>query len=518
MALNIPDTAQEVEQRAKTDVRRALPDSNPFLKNSVLGAIIISYANRVFEFYLQLKEAVKQALPDTATNAFLERWAAIFGKNRQPATRSTGNVIAGGTTPATIANGTTFASSDGLVYESTSAVDLVDNNVSVTLERSGQTVTATTTTDHNLASNILVTISGAAESEYNGTFEIIVTETDEFTYTIVGTPTTPDSGSADYTSVPVPLQSVDFGADQNQLADTPLTLQSPITNVNNVANVDLGELAGGTDQQTDEELREVLLNRIQNPVANFNDAAIEEAAFTVPGVTRVFIESAGTQLSNESVTLVATSLPGTGTDSAITATTSGNHGFEDFFTTTITGASPGDYNVTDARMLVKSTTEFVYLINTQPVAESGAPFANTTIGLGVVRIYFMRDNDESPIPTGTEITDVQDAVNAIAPANTSFDNIRVEAPVGVTQDFDFSSLTPNTSTMQSAVDANLDQFFSEETSVSTNVDEDAYRAAIFNTIDPDTGDRVTDFSLTTPSGDIIVAPGEIAILGLTSYT
>ena len=66
--LNIPDNADEVIQRSKTDVQRELPDSNPFLPNSAISAFIVAFSNRVFDFYLQLKEALKQAFWDTATD------------------------------------------------------------------------------------------------------------------------------------------------------------------------------------------------------------------------------------------------------------------------------------------------------------------------------------------------------------------------------------------------------------------------------------------------------------------
>ena len=71
--------------------------------------------------------------------------------------------------------------------------------------------------------------------------------------------------------------------------------------------------------------------------------------------------------------------------------------------------------------------------------------------------------------------------------------------------------------MQSAISASLAQFFSEETDVGENVDEDKYRAAIINTIDLETSDSVESFDLTTPSGDIFVSSGQIAILGTVTY-
>ena len=71
--------------------------------------------------------------------------------------------------------------------------------------------------------------------------------------------------------------------------------------------------------------------------------------------------------------------------------------------------------------------------------------------------------------------------------------------------------------MRTAVDANLDAFFQDEVDFETNITEDKYRAAITNTIDPDTGDTLTAFALTTPSSDITVSTNEIGVKGTVTF-
>ena len=61
--------------------------------------------------------------------------------------------------------------------------------------RSGSTVTVTTTEDHGYATGQTVTIAGATQTKYNGTWEITVTGADTFTYTITTTPATPATGT-----------------------------------------------------------------------------------------------------------------------------------------------------------------------------------------------------------------------------------------------------------------------------------------------------------------------------------
>ena len=49
------------------------------------------------------------------------------------------------------------------------------------------------------------------------------------------------------------------------------------------------------------------------------------------------------------------------------------------------------------------------------------------------------------------------------------------------------------------------------------VEEDKYRAAIIDTIDIDTGDRLQSFTLFTPSGPLPIANGEVATLGIVAF-
>lgn len=511
MSIEIPESAAEVENRAKTDVQRELPESNPFLKNSWLSALITSFANRIFDFYLQLTAAIRENFPDTATGTFLERWAAIFGKQRLAATQATGNVVATGTATAVIPSGTVMTGSEGN-YTSTSSATISAQSISVSgIVRSGQTATATTTSNHGLANNVPVTISGADQTEYNvSAAAITVTGLNTFEYQVTGSPTTPATGTilAAFTFASVPVQSVDFGADTNLDAGEQVTLQSPIVNVDDTLTVDFGAVGGGTDQETDAALRIRMLERIQNPVAHFNEADIEDKAKEVNGVTRVFVQKAGTVIGTASVTSI------TRLGNVATVTLAAPLDISSGQAVTITGANETDYNVTDAVILVESTTVFHYIVaNTPSTPATGTITSSLSIALGTVTTYFMRDDDDNPIPTASEVTTVKNKILEITPANTADADVVVAAPTAVSVDFTFTALTPNTSTMQAAIQANLAAFFEEDTTVGVDIDEDAYRSAIFNTVDTETGAEVTTFTLSAPSGDVAIAIGEIGVLG-----
>lgn len=436
MPLNIPESAKEVEARAKADVQRELEQSNPFLKNSWLGAIVTAAANRIFDFYIQLNAAIRENFPDTATGEFLTRWAAIWGKQLQAATKSTGSVVATGTAGATIPPSTVLTVNGVGEFETTALGTISDQVINIDdLTRSGSTVTAVTPSDHGLADGVSVTIAGASNSEYNTTAVVTVTAADEFTYQIVGTPVDElgTSATAAFTTASIPVESVDFGVGVNLDAGAPLNLQSPIVNVDDILTVDFGAVGGGTDQESEQSLRSRTLSRIQSPVAHFNVNDIVDKTKEVAGVTRVFVQE-------------------------------------------------------------------------------------ITPAVGQVTIYFMRDNDDNPIPTGSEVTEVKNKLLEIKPANTSDDDVIVSAPTAVSTDFTFTALTPNTGTMQLAINANLQQFFDERTEIGVNIDEDAYRSAIFNTVDTVTGDVVETFTLSAPAGDVTITTGEIGTLGNVVYS
>ena len=513
MALNLPKTAAEVVLRSKVDVQRELQQSDPFLKNHWLLAIITANGNRVFDFYLQLKQAMKALVPDTSFGEWLIRWAAIYGKSLLPATQSTGNLVATGAATYSIPSGTVCVLSTG-TYTSTAAGTLSTNSISIAgLVRSGTTVTATTTSDHGLGNNVEVTISGAVETGYNVTnTQITVTAANTFTYTVDGSPTSPATGTilAGYVSVTIPVKSDAFGESQNLNSGATLTLQSPLAGISDTLAVDFGAIGGGTDAETETSLRTRMIDRIQNPVSHFNEAAIVDKAKEIAGVTRVFVESAGTILATTSVT----SIVRTGNVATVTATA---HGLDSGMDVTISGAVETAYNGTFV-VIVESASVFHYIVAGTPTTPAtGTILADSQVALGVVNVYFTRDNDDNLIPTGSEVNVVAAKLLEILPANTQTTDLNVAAPTAVPTDFVFSDLTPNTAGMRTAVTANLNQFFRENTIVGSDVDQDAYRAAIFNSVDIDTGVEVQTFTLSAPSADITVIAGEIGTLGNITY-
>jgi uncharacterized phage protein gp47/JayE len=429
-----PANRKIVADRMRTDVQYNLPDSSPFLQNNYINALIVGCSGRNFDFYLQLQILLQQMFPDTATGDYALRWGGYVDIDPNAATQASGNIVITGVAGSIVPVGQIYADDDGDEYEVQTQVTLSSQVIAITsLTRSGDLVTATTASPHNLATNITVTIAGAVETDYNGAKLITVTSQTEFTYSISTTPASPATGTitASFVGAVTNVISQDFGEDQNQASGAQLSLTTPISGVNNAAYVTFDEIGGGADEETDDDYKSRYLFRYRQPHALFNSNEIITEAKKVNGVTRVWVEE-------------------------------------------------------------------------------------ITPDVGQVTIYFVRDNDETIIPSAGEVTSVKDQILTITPANTSPNDVIVLAPTPVSVDFEFSTLSPNTSAMQQAITENLQALFKQSNNVSQDMVEDTYHCTIFQTIDA-TGTQVESFSLATPTGDIAINDGEIAILGTITF-
>ena len=164
------------------------------------------------------------------------------------------------------------------------------------------------------------------------------------------------------------------------------------------------------------------------------------------------------------------------------------------------------FNVSDITRVAKEVTGI-----TRVFVNEATPAA------GQVTIYITTDNATDPIPNAGLVSDVKAKILTIKPANTSSSDVIVAAPAKKTVDFVFTALSPNTSTMRASIIENLKQFFADNTSVGADVVEDAYRSAIFSTIDTSTGEAVVSFTITSPSGTVNPADNELPVLGTVTW-
>lgn len=91
----------------------------------------------------------------------------------------------------------------------------------------------------------------------------------------------------------VEVTAVEAGAAGNQLAGVTLSFISPVVGIDSQGTVAAGGIGGGADVESDESLRERVLDRLQQPPQGGSESDYIQWARSVAGVTRVFIEPGG---------------------------------------------------------------------------------------------------------------------------------------------------------------------------------------------------------------------------------
>ena len=434
MAIVIIDNVKDIIDRIRTDIQANLPGSNPFLKNGLLSAITIAFGYRFRDMYRLVGEYSNQFFVQTANATYLAFWGDTKGITQGVATSSNGSIVITGVDGTLVDAGTVFTS--GAIEFTTDNTGTISTGVQslATLTRLAGVATATTTTDHGLATGITVTIAGADQTEYNGVHEITVVDNTSFTFAVDASAVTPATGAitAESTKLFTSVTSVTAGSDTNLGAGAALTLQNATVDIDNTAYVSYTGIEGGTDDQTLEEYRSEVLEAWQNPLAHFNEADITRQANTVNGVTRVWVQ-------------------------------------------------------------------------------------RITPSVGDVTVYFTRDNDADIFPSGPEVDAVVDTIGEIIPANTDPANVYISGPTPVTVNFVFSTLTPDSTTMRQAVTDSLDDYFRTDTNVGQELTQEQLSAAILNTFDQATGEKLLGFTLSSPVVDISISQSELPKIGTVSF-
>ena len=429
-------TLLEKVNRARADIARELPGSNTF-DAGFLNATAVAIGGMSDEISTEISQLLSQLFPLTATNEFLEQWASIRAISRNGATSSAGSIVVTGVASTIVPISTNWQSLDNITYISSSDVTIENEVFAITsITRIGQTATVTTATVHTYATGQTVNIAGAVETQYNGSFVIIVNNSTEFQYTILGTPSTPATGTllSDSDMAIIPVNSQQLGSLTNAIMGQAVVISAAIGGVDGTAFVSQDNIQGGNDTETDDKLRIRFLNALANSPTGFSEKDVINAVRLVPEASRVLVKRA-------------------------------------------------------------------------------------TPAAGQVTVLFMTDDSLTITPSAEQIAQAKSNIQDIADVTVDDINadIIVTVPTLVNTNFVFSTIEPNTSTMKTAIINNLSAFFSDGVDIEKSVTEKEYESAIFNTIDPDTGESLDSFILSSPVGDITITNAEVAALGTVAF-
>lgn len=125
------------------------------------------------------------------------------------------------------------------------------------------------------------------------------------------------------------------------------------------------------------------------------------------------------------------------------------------------------------------------------------------LGPGTVGITFVRDNDDPIVPDAAEVQAVQDYIDERRPVTAE---VVVFAPTAEPLDFEIS-ITPNTEAVRAAIEAELRDFLSRESEPGGTL----YLSRINEAISIASGEF--DHTLISPSADVVMATGHLAVMG-----
>jgi uncharacterized phage protein gp47/JayE len=226
-------TLSDLRAQVLADIKVGLPGTDSLLRFSNLNVLGISNAGLAHLHYGYLDYIALQSTPYTATDEFLEAWAALKGIYREPAVAATcASATWPGQAGAVLPVGTLLARGDGYVYKTTA-------NGTV---GSGGTVTVP-----------VIAVLPAIDPVNNPTGQ---------------------------------------GALGNSPAGTSLTLQSPIAGIQSTGTAGVA-IVGGADVELDDSLRARMLFAYQNPVSGGSASDYVAWALAVPGVTRAWCAPSG---------------------------------------------------------------------------------------------------------------------------------------------------------------------------------------------------------------------------------
>ena len=130
------------------------------------------------------------------------------------------------------------------------------------------------------------------------------------------------------------------------------------------------------------------------------------------------------------------------------------------------------------------------------------------LGAGTVGVSFVRDNDAGGvIPDAGEVTDVQDAIDAVCPVTA---DVTVFAPTGKALDLTIA-LTPDTADVRAAVEDEISDMLSRDAEPGATI----YLSRINEAISIAAGE--TDHVLSVPAADVTHTTYEMAITGTITW-
>lgn len=203
---------------------------------------------------------------DRLTGSELDYIGSLVKKTRLNGSQGTGNIFIQGIIGTNIPVQTVFSSLTNNYISTDQREIILDSSTILSVSRVGTLATVILSSEVNLPTGAIVTISGFTETNFNAiNISINAIATNQFTYTVANTGSLTDiNGLCSYTGTFVPIRSERFALDTDLIngayLSSSLTIDSALVNFSGIT--------GGSDIETDLSYRERIRDRINNNMPN----------------------------------------------------------------------------------------------------------------------------------------------------------------------------------------------------------------------------------------------------------
>jgi hypothetical protein len=211
---------------------------------------------------------------DQYYGAELDTITSIINIARQNSTFAKGKLFVQGTLGTIFSNDSVFMYNN-ILYSSISDREIINNTLTINaIIRNGTIATVFTASDHNLVNNAIVTISNTGESNFNITASITVLTPNSFSIVVLNQgATSASAGICAFNGCNIDIISKSSGVVGNILGNVSIqsiTVDSGFT----LLKTTIDGVAGGVEQETDDNLRKRFYERIRNYTPYYTKSAL----------------------------------------------------------------------------------------------------------------------------------------------------------------------------------------------------------------------------------------------------
>jgi uncharacterized phage protein gp47/JayE len=487
--------------------------SQETINQSPHGVMMKSISLTTDELYINQDINIKSAISlESYYGEDLDNVAKYVNIHRIPAQSASGEIFVQGESGLLIPADSQFIYND-IIYLSTLNKTVVSNTINIaSITSQNGIATINFTANSPLFSGCEIVISGNSNSLFNITANIISVELTKLTFAIDDISSISGTGGIiTFLGILVPIQAQTTGSDSN-IANNVTLESASVDDV--ICGTTINGLSGGIDQESDFTLNQRFTAKRQNNTQNYTTKQLPIYIKTVyPEITHAKIATGfNGSLSIQKIEDVGTftSDPDNTKPNVKKITFNEYHYFNGIPATnflSISGSSIEALNVNDG---VVFEVKDDYTVYAKGFKTNDSDIVSTDMIMlpyysGQKSLLLYKANNPVKTFTPTELTSIKTFINDdVLPAGIEYNVLNLTKKDFT---FTFTALSPNISSLKSAIIANLKAYAKDVPTSKSVIKYSEYSLIISSTID-ENSNTVQDFTLSNTQ-DINIAVNEI---------